>query len=135
MTAKLIYDFDEYCEGGRDVLGGKGLGLAEMTALDLPVPFGFTVTTEACRHHLAHPGPLPAELRAEIEEHLSVLEERTGQRFGDPDESVARLRPLRRPGLDAGNDGDRPEPRDERRRHQAGRHRPLCTSCSTTTAG
>ena len=66
MTAKLIYDFDEYCEGGRDVLGGKGLGLAEMTALDLPVPFGFTVTTEACRHHLAHPGPLPVELREEI---------------------------------------------------------------------
>ena len=49
MTEKLVYDFDEPCDGGRDMLGGKGLGLAEMTVLGLPVPAGFTVTTEACR--------------------------------------------------------------------------------------
>jgi len=103
MTAKLIYDFDEYCEGGREVLGGKGLGLAEMTALDLPVPLGFTVTTEACRHHLAHPGPLPVELCAEIEQHLALLEERAGQRFGDPAEpllvSVRSGGPVSMPGM------------------------------------
>ena len=103
MTAKLIYDFDEHCEGGREVLGGKGLGLAEMTALDLPVPLGFTVTTEACRHHLAHPGPLPVELCAEIEQHLALLEERAGQRFGDPAEpllvSVRSGGPVSMPGM------------------------------------
>jgi pyruvate,orthophosphate dikinase len=84
MTAKLVYDFDEPCEGGRELLGGKGLGLAEMTMLGLPVPAGFTISTEACRHHLREPGALPADLRAEIEHHLSLLEQRTGQRFGDP---------------------------------------------------
>ena len=121
MTAKLIYDFDEYCEGGRDVLGGKGLGLAEMTALDLPVPFGFTVTTEACRHHLAHPGPLPVELRDRDRGAPRGARGAHGPALRRPGESAARLRPLRWPGLDAGDDGDRPEPRDERRRDQAGR--------------
>ena len=53
MIDQLVFDFDEHCEGGRELLGGKGLGLAEMTALELPVPPGFTVTTEACRRHLA----------------------------------------------------------------------------------
>ncbi len=103
MTAKLVYDFDEYCEGGRDVLGGKGLGLAEMTALDLPVPAGFTITTEACRHYLADHGPLPADLREEIEQHLALLEERTGQRFGDPANpllvSVRSGGPVSMPGM------------------------------------
>ena len=103
MTAKLIYDFDEYCEGGRDILGGKGLGLAEMTALDLPVPCGFTITTEACRHYLADHGPLPSDLRAEIEQHLALLEERTGQRFGDPADpllvSVRSGGPVSMPGM------------------------------------
>ena len=46
---RFVYDFDERCDGGRALLGGKGLGLAEMTQLGLPVPCGFTVTTEACR--------------------------------------------------------------------------------------
>ncbi len=84
MSEKLVYDFDEPCNGGRELLGGKGLGLAEMTALGLPVPAGFTITTEACRTHLAHPGALPVELEFEIEEHLSALERRTGKRLGDP---------------------------------------------------
>jgi len=84
ITDQLVYDFDESCAEGRALLGGKGLGLAEMTALGLPVPAGFTVTTEACRRYLAHRGPLPAELHAEIARHLGELERRTGQRFGDP---------------------------------------------------
>jgi len=103
MTAKLIYDFDEHCEGGRAVLGGKGLGLAEMTALHLPVPRGFTITTEACRHHLANPGSLPAELLTEIEAHLLHLEETTGQGFGDPTNpllvSVRSGGPVSMPGM------------------------------------
>jgi pyruvate, orthophosphate dikinase len=81
---QLVFDFDEPCDGGRELLGGKGLGLAEMTALGLPVPLGFTVTTEACRRYLDHRGPLPPELHAEIARHLGALERRVGKRFGDP---------------------------------------------------
>ena len=103
MIDQLVFDFDEDCEGGRELLGGKGLGLAEMTALGLPVPVGFTVTTEACRRHLAHGGPLPGELRAEIERHLARLEKRAGKRFGDPDDpllvSVRSGGPVSMPGM------------------------------------
>ncbi|WBB61959.1 pyruvate, phosphate dikinase [Streptomyces sp. WMMC500] len=81
--AKNIYDFDE---GGREMaglLGGKGAGLAEMTRMGLPVPPGFTVTTEACRSYLLT-GAEPAGLRDELERHLSVLERAAGRRLGDP---------------------------------------------------
>ena len=57
---------------------------AEMTALGLPVPPGFTVTTEAYRRYLAHPGPLPPDLHAEVARHLGQLEVQTGKHFGDP---------------------------------------------------
>src|SRR5205085_9599024 len=69
--------------GGKDLLGGKGVGLAEMTALGIPVPGGFTITTDACRDYL-RTKELPEGLEAEIDEHLAALEERTGKRFGDP---------------------------------------------------
>jgi pyruvate, orthophosphate dikinase len=78
-----IFDFDEPTEGGRDLLGGKGVGLAEMTQLGVPVPAGFTITTEACRAYMASGKKLSAGLEDEIEEHLATLERRTGKRFGD----------------------------------------------------
>ncbi len=78
---KIVYDFDERCEGGRALLGGKGLGLAEMTQLGLPVPHGFTVTTEACRVTTER-GKVPAAVLDEILEHVRTLEARTGKRFG-----------------------------------------------------
>ena len=84
MSEKLVYDFGEQCDGGRELLGGKGLGLAEMTGLGLPVPDGFTVSTAACRQYLETRGGLTPELRTEIEEHLADLERRTGLRLGDP---------------------------------------------------
>jgi pyruvate, orthophosphate dikinase len=84
MTTKLVYDFDEDCEGGRELLGGKGLGLAQMTSLGLRVPDGFTVTTEACRETLANGGRLRPELHAEINRHVATLELRTGTSLGDP---------------------------------------------------
>ena len=103
MIDQLVFDFDEHCEGGRELLGGKGLGLAEMTALDLPVPPGFTVTTEACRRHLADGGPLAPELKAEIATHLAELERRSGKRFGDPSDpllvSVRSGGPVSMPGM------------------------------------
>jgi len=82
--ARYVYDFDEPCEGGRALLGGKGVGLAEMTQLGIPVPAGFTITTEACRAYMRAGNRLPEGLLEEVEEHLGRLEERTGKRFGDP---------------------------------------------------
>ena len=79
-----VFDFDEAAEGGKELLGGKGAGLAEMTALGIPVPSGFTITTDACRAYVTNGRELPDGLGEEIDEHLATLEERTGKRFGDP---------------------------------------------------
>jgi pyruvate,orthophosphate dikinase len=81
---RYVYDFDETSEGGRELLGGKGIGLAEMTQLGVPVPTGFTITTDACRAYMAAGGELPDGLDEEVDEHLASLEEKTGKRFGDP---------------------------------------------------
>ncbi|MGH9379175.1 MAG: pyruvate, phosphate dikinase [Thermoanaerobaculia bacterium] len=67
------------------VLGGKGAGLAEMSRLGLPVPPGFTITTEACLHYLGNGGELPAGLEAELAAELASLEEVTGHSFASPD--------------------------------------------------
>jgi pyruvate,orthophosphate dikinase len=79
----FVYDFDEECPGGRELLGGKGVGLAEMTQLGIAVPAGFTITTEACREFMAHGGELPEGLIDEVDRHLETLERVTGKRFGD----------------------------------------------------
>jgi len=81
---RYVFDFDEDSGGGRELLGGKGIGLAEMTQLGIPVPAGFTVATDACRAYLAAGGDVPEDLDREIEERITALEERTGKRFGDP---------------------------------------------------
>jgi pyruvate,orthophosphate dikinase len=86
--ARYVYDFDEPTEGGRDLLGGKGIGLAEMTQLGIPVPAGFTITTDACRAYMASGGRLPNGLEEEIDEHLARLEQKTGKRFGDADDPL-----------------------------------------------
>ncbi len=70
--------------GDRNLLGGKGANLAEMSNLGLPVPPGFTLTTEVCTHYYANGRSYPAELTAEVEAALALLSERTGKRFGDP---------------------------------------------------
>src|SRR5262245_50083973 len=82
---RYVYDFDEPSGGGRELLGGKGVGLAEMTQLGVPVPAGFTITTDACRAYMAAGGEeLPEGLPAEIDRHIDALEGRAGKRFGDP---------------------------------------------------
>ncbi len=97
-----VYDFDERCEGGRRLLGGKGAGLAEMTQLGLPVPRGFTITTAACIETM-RTGTEPAGLAAEIDEHLTRLERATGKRFGDTRDplllSVRSGGPVSMPGM------------------------------------
>jgi pyruvate,orthophosphate dikinase len=82
-SARYIYDFDEASDGGRDLLGGKGIGLAEMTQMGVPVPAGFTITTDACRAYMSNAGRLPDGLEGELDEHLRALEEKTGKCFGD----------------------------------------------------
>jgi pyruvate,orthophosphate dikinase len=85
---RYVYDFDEGSGGGRELLGGKGIGLAEMTALGVPVPAGFTITTDACRAYMASGGELPDGLDAEIAEHIGALETKAGKRFGNPDDPL-----------------------------------------------
>src|SRR3712207_5276942 len=79
---KLVYGFSEGSREMKDLLGGKGAGLAEMTCLGLPVPPGFTITTEACRAY-TEAGRLSAGLMESVAEHLEVLEGVTGKRLGD----------------------------------------------------
>jgi pyruvate,orthophosphate dikinase len=82
-SASLVIPFDDSGGRGRDLLGGKGAGLAEMAGLGVPVPAGFTITTEACRTYLAHHDELPPELEEELAAALSRLEEQTKLRLGD----------------------------------------------------
>src|SRR3954453_2433468 len=84
---RYIYDFDEPSEGGRELLGGKGIGLAEMTQLGIPVPAGFTITTDACRAYMASGGEVEG-LGEEVAEHIARLEQQTGKRFGDPEDPL-----------------------------------------------
>jgi len=79
---KLVYDFTEGNKDLKDLLGGKGANLAEMTNLGLPVPPGFIITTDACRYYLQN-GAVPASLAAEVTEHLGQLETKMGRRLGD----------------------------------------------------
>jgi len=85
---QYIYDFDELAPRGREQLGGKGIGLAEMTQLGLPVPAGFTVTTDACRDYLGHGERVPPGLSAELDRALVRLEAKTGKRFGSADDPL-----------------------------------------------
>lgn len=85
--AKFVYDFTEGNRNLKDLLGGKGANLAEMTNLGLPVPPGFTITTEACRHYLAE-GAVPDGLEAEVAGHLAALEERMGRKLGQADDPL-----------------------------------------------
>ncbi|MGZ6256102.1 MAG: PEP/pyruvate-binding domain-containing protein, partial [Candidatus Limnocylindria bacterium] len=83
-AAQLIYTFREGNAGMRALLGGKGAGLAEMTNAGLPVPPGFTITTEACNAYYAAGKELPPGLWDDVLAHMSALEEESGKRFGDP---------------------------------------------------
>ncbi len=78
---RYVYDFHEGSASQKDLLGGKGANLAEMTNLGLPVPPGFTITTEACRVYLES-GQQPDELASEVDRHLEALEETMGRTLG-----------------------------------------------------
>jgi pyruvate,orthophosphate dikinase len=84
---KFVYDFAEGNKDLKDLLGGKGANLAEMTNLGLPVPPGFTITVEACKAYLRS-GREPAELADEVSAHLDSLESQMGKRLGQPDDPL-----------------------------------------------
>jgi pyruvate,orthophosphate dikinase len=86
-VTKYVYDFSEGNRDMKDLLGGKGANLAEMTNMGLPVPHGFTLTTEACLTYLER-GVLWDELLDEAEEHLVRLEHSMGRRLGDPNDPL-----------------------------------------------
>jgi pyruvate, orthophosphate dikinase len=84
---KYVYDFSEGSKDQKDLLGGKGANLAEMTNLGLPVPPGFVISTEACRAYLEK-GHEPEALAQEVSEHLQALEKEMGKRLGQPDDPL-----------------------------------------------
>lgn len=89
MASKYVYFFGGGKADGnaqmKGLLGGKGANLAEMANLGLPVPPGFTITTEICTYYYQHNGEYPPELKGQVEEALRRLEEMMGRKFGDPE--------------------------------------------------
>jgi pyruvate,orthophosphate dikinase len=84
MDKKYIYLFSEGKGSMRELLGGKGANLAEMTLLGMPVPQGFTITTEACNKYYEDGEVISPELEAEVYKYMEKLEQITGKKFGDP---------------------------------------------------
>ena len=88
-SARGVYFFGDGRAAGsagmRDVLGGKGANLAEMTRLGIPVPPGFTISTQVCRDFTRARGRIPARVRDEVRRALRRVERSIGARFGDPD--------------------------------------------------
>ena len=83
MSKKFCYLFTEGNASMRELLGGKGANLAEMTNIGLPVPQGFTITTEACTQYYEDGRQINAEIMAEIMEYIEKMEQITGKKFGD----------------------------------------------------
>ncbi len=100
---KFVYSFNEGSKDMRDLLGGKGANLAEMTKIGLPVPFGFTISTDACKDYLNKGGMLDDEIVQEVYEHLDELEQVMGKKFGDIENpllvSVRSGAPVSMPGM------------------------------------
>lgn len=86
MTKKYVYSFNEGDQSMRELLGGKGANLAEMTKLGLPVPCGFTVTTEACNKYYEDGQTISKEIVSEIVDHLEKLQKMSGRKIGDAKE-------------------------------------------------
>ena len=83
MSKKYVYLFSEGDGSMRELLGGKGANLAEMTKLGLPVPQGFTISTEACTQYYEDGRKINDEIQAQIMEYIGKMEEIVGKKFGD----------------------------------------------------
>ncbi len=123
--SKMVYYFGESkCEGKgieRELLGGKGANLADMVSIGLPVPPGFTITTDTCAAYYAAGGRFPKGLLDEVRKNIRILEKELGKTFGSAENPLLVSRPLGRRGLDAGHDGHRPQPRAHRQGRGAAR--------------
>ena len=112
---KWVHSFGPEKTEGRgemkNLLGGKGANLAEMSSLGLPVPPGFTITTEVCTYFYANDTRYPADLSGQVEEAHRRRQPADGPRLRRLRESAAGLGALGRPRLDAGHDGHGAEPR------------------------
>ena len=85
---KWVYLFSEGNANMRELLGGKGANLAEMTSLGLPVPQGFTITTEACTQYYEDGREINDEIQGQINEYIVKMEEITGKKFGDKEKPL-----------------------------------------------
>ena len=103
MAEKYIYSFDEGSKEMKALLGGKGANLAEMTSLGIRVPYGFTVTTEACTRFFKENKKLWNDLNDEISEHIKGIEKANGKTFGSTEDpllvSVRSGAPISMPGM------------------------------------
>ena len=107
MSSKYVYFFSkDVSEGSKDMknlLGGKGSGLAEMASIGLPVPAGFTITTEVCDLFYKNNRHYPADLQKQVDDNMKKLEKTTGKKFGDANDpllvSVRSGAPLSMPGM------------------------------------
>ena len=124
---KWVYNFGGgKAEGAakmKDLLGGKGANLAEMANLGLPVPPGFTITTEVCTHYYANAKSYPGELKHQVEAALAHIGAQVGRTFGDPKKPLLVSVRSGAPRVDAGHDGHGPEPRPQRRDREGRRPR------------
>ena len=100
---KFVYDFSEGNKDLKNLLGGKGANLAEMTKLGLNIPPGFTITTEACLLYFGNPEKIMKEIKPVVMEYLKTLEKNTGKKFGDEQNpllvSVRSGAPMSMPGM------------------------------------
>lgn len=103
MDKQFVYSFNEGSKDMRSLLGGKGANLAEMTKIGLPVPFGFTVTTEACKQYYKDGKKIDESIIEEILQKLEDLENVMGKKLGDPSDpllvSVRSGAPISMPGM------------------------------------
>ena len=118
-TPKYVYSFGGGKADGKadmkDLLGGKGANLAEMSSIGIPVPPGFTITTEVCADYYETGKKLPEAVKPQVEAALKQVESQLGQEVRRPGRPAARLRPLRRGAVDARHDEHDPQPRPDRR--------------------
>jgi pyruvate,orthophosphate dikinase len=117
MSKKYVYLFSEGNATMRELLGGKGANLAEMTNIGLPVPQGFTITTEACTQYYEDGRQINDEIMAEVMKNVKIMEELNGKKFGDlTNPLLVSVRSGARASMR--HDGHHPQPRLERRRRR-----------------
>ena len=114
MSKKFVYLFSEGNGKMRELLGGKGANLAEMTNLGMPVPRGFTITTEACTQYYADDRTINDEIQAQVMEYIGKLEDITGKKFGDMSNPLLVSVRSGARGLHARHDGHHPQPGPQR---------------------